>query len=176
MYITSIPDKINAAVNQVHCHNYILKPYSAEDILSAIHELLKTPLAEPAPLHLCDTNGIYYKIHEKDLMYIEALGKQMHIHAVSSGMPHESKNSISTFTTNQYRLMELGKMLSGNFIQCHRKYIVNVNFIQSYDKTDNSIRLANQSIPVGRKYKEDFERRLLDGTKKKKGQVQNKIC
>lgn len=160
LYITSIPDKINVAVNQTHCHNYILKPYTTEDILSAIQSLLGTPFVEPAPLQLCDTNGIYYKIYEKELLYIEADRKHMIIYT-SSNVPNTSNHAISTFTTNQYRLIELSKMLSANFVQCHKKYIVNLKFIQSYDKTTSSIQLAKQLIPIGRKYKEEFEKRFL---------------
>lgn len=162
LFITSIPDKINAAVNQIHCHNYILKPYTTDDILSAIHSLLKTPLIEPLPLQIRDVNGIYYKIDEKNLLFIEAMRKQMFIHLTYSDMPNDRKNLYSTFTTNQYRLIELNKMLSDNFLQCHKKYIVNLNYIQSYDKTTNYIQLADIRIPIGRKYKENFEKRFCE--------------
>lgn len=156
LFITSIPEQIQVAVNQIHCQNYILKPYTTEELLEAIHFLFKTPFLEPAPIKLCDNNGVYYKIPEKDVLYIEASGKEMILHVISA-----EHNKVSQLSTNRYRLIELKKMLSDNFLQCHRKYIVNINYIVSYDKTTCSIHIGKFLLPVGRKYKRELEEKYL---------------
>ena len=48
LFITSIPDQIQTAVNQIHCQSYILKPYTPGELLEAVHFVFKIPNL-PAP-------------------------------------------------------------------------------------------------------------------------------
>ena len=149
---------MQTAINQIHCQNYILKPYTTEELLEAIHFLLKTPYLKPTPLKLCDTNGVYYKVSEEDLLYIEAAGKELRFHLLVS-----EHNRISQLCTNKYRLTELRQILSNHFLQCHKKYIVNLDHITAYDKASSSILLDAFPLPVGRKYKQELEQKILSG-------------
>lgn len=150
LYITSIPDQIQTAVNEIHCQNYILKPYTAKELLGAVHFLLQSPLYQKKSLKIRDSNGIYYKIKEENILYIEADGKAMHLYI-------DEQNKIKRITTHQYRLTEFLSFLSDDFIQCHKKYIVNEKAVTSYDKTTASILVKNHFLKIGRKYKTDFE-------------------
>ena len=55
---------------------------------------------------------------------------------------------------------ELLDIFPDNFIQCHRKYIVNLHHFYSYDKSTFIIQVGKHSIPLGRKHKKDIEERL----------------
>lgn len=156
LFITSIPDKTLDAINKTHCYNYILKPYTSETLLEAVTSLFKIPLSEAAPITLRDSNGIYYKISEKNILYAEASGKKIILHMFKT-----NHTDISKLTTNQYRLAELCQIFSDNFIQCHKKYIVNANYISSYDKSTCLIHIKSDILPVGRKYKQNFERMYI---------------
>ena len=39
LYITSIPNQIQVAVNDIHCQNYILKPYTTDELLKAKRDM-----------------------------------------------------------------------------------------------------------------------------------------
>ena len=52
---------------------------------------------------------------------------------------------------------ELLDIFPDNFIQCHRKYIVNLHHFYSYDKSTFIIQVGKHSIPLGRKHKKDIE-------------------
>ncbi len=151
LYITSIPTQIQTAVNEVHCQNYILKPYTAKELLAAIDFLMQSPLYQKEPLKICDSNGIYYKLYEDDILYIEADGKDMHLYMAE-------QDKIRKITTHRYRLTEFLSLLPDDFIRCHKKYIVNKKAITAYDKTTASILVKNCFLKIGRKYKEEFER------------------
>ena len=57
------------------------------------------------------------------------------------------------FTSNTYSLSSIAKILPSYFTRCHRKYIINTNFITSYDKTNLYLHIHNHIIPVGRTFK-----------------------
>ncbi len=157
LFITSIPDQIQTAVNQIHCQSYILKPYTPEELLEAVHFVFKIPNLPAPSVRLCDNNGIYHKLSEKDILYIESSGKDMLFHMSSANL--QTDYCIST---SRYRLMDLGKMLSDSFFQCHKRYLVNLEHITSYDKTACCINIQKTLIPIGRKFKSDFENVYLN--------------
>ena len=60
------------------------------------------------------------------------------------------------------RLKELIAQLPPNFIQSHRSFIVNSDYVNSYDPTNALLYLGNHNIstPVGRKYK-DYVKKII---------------
>ena len=83
--------------------------------------------------------------------YIEAAGKNLTI--------YEESNVINT---SGIRLKELIAQLPPNFIQSHRSFIVNSDYVNSYDPTNALLYLGNHNIstPVGRKYK-DYVKKII---------------
>ncbi len=150
LYITAFPEKIFSAVNDVHCQNYIIKPYTSADVISAVEYLLQTPTATSPTIQICDRMGIYYKIPEKSILYIEACGKEMNIY-------YETDKHISTITTHKYRLGDFKTICSKNFQHCHRRFIVNIQKISSYDKCNALLQIQSHQIPIGRKYRTSID-------------------
>ncbi len=81
----------------------------------------------------------------------------------------DSKNYCSIVTVDDKKfsvrnsISGLLKVLNNKqFIQTHRSYLINWNFIQSFSESDQSIELKSYhlSIPVGRTYKPEISKRL----------------
>lgn len=146
---------IKTAVNELHCQSYILKPFSKEEIMGAISYISKIPIKNKKYITLYDIDGVYYKIDEKDICFIEAMGKKMKFYVFLN-----EQSKIENIVTNRYRLLELRERLSSEFIQSHRKYIVNLSYVSNYDKTMCMAQVAGYSLPIGRSFKVDFEQAL----------------
>ena len=84
------------------------------------------------------------KIYISDLLYIKAEDHYLNV------VLNENKNHFVRGKLNQIK-----EELPPNFIQCHRSYIVNSNFIKQINST--SITLINKkNIPLSRSYKNKF--------------------
>lgn len=149
IYITSLPEMIFDAVNDIHCFKYLLKPYSPNDIIRIFNEInLPTKKEEERiSFHTPQRISVYIKIN--DILYITSEKHRMLV-ATTNGI----------FETYEYSLKEFLCMLPENFVQCHKKYIVNIKKIDNYDKTNNLIKIDKFSISVGRVYKNHVDERI----------------
>lgn len=154
LFITSIPDKISDALNKVHCYNYILKPYSAEDLIHSINTLIGSPFITEQPLRLKDLNGIHFNVNIEDILHVTTSKKTLII-----------TTTLTNYKTRDLSLEQLLKKLPNIFIQCHRSHIINLSKVTQYDKTLRFIALNNNtstSIPVGKIYKKILEEKLQE--------------
>lgn len=141
--------------------DYLLKPVSYERFYKAAlkaQQLLMPTTAEPdlkesAPIANAsndfmfikgDTKNKFIKINYNEILYVEGL-----------------KNYVSIYTTTAQRIItyqtlrELEEQLpQPPFYRVHRSYIVSTEHIRVID--GNNITLADQSIPIGETYREDF--------------------
>jgi DNA-binding LytR/AlgR family response regulator len=91
-----------------------------------------------------DAKNKFIKINYNEILFIEGL-----------------KNYVSIYTTSAQRIItyqtlrELEEQLpQPPFYRVHRSYIVSTAHIRVID--GNSITIADQSIPIGETYREDF--------------------
>ena len=94
----------------------------------------------------------------RDLAAYEKTGK-------FDGVYHVLHGAISPMLgigPGDIRLKELIAQLPPNFIQSHRSFIVNSDYVNSYDPTNALLYLGNHNIstPVGRKYK-DYVKKII---------------
>ena len=104
---------------------------------------------EKEKITLKDSNGVYLHLLLDDIDYIESTSKETVVYT------HDANIKLTNMTIN-----ELLDIFPDNFIQCHRKYIVNLHHFYSYDKSTFIIQVGKHSIPLGRKHKKDIEERL----------------
>ncbi|MCI8408815.1 MAG: response regulator [Lachnospiraceae bacterium] len=57
------------ALTKYHCYNYILKPYTPEQILGEIQQMLYTKVLKRDSLEIRDTNRIVHTISHDDILY-----------------------------------------------------------------------------------------------------------
>lgn len=158
IYISGSSEKIADAVNHTHCYKYLSEPYNTDNIISAIKTLLHTSLIKPLTINIRNSDGIYYRLYNHDITLIEASGKEMilyYCHPEETQQPYT--NSISKVITIQYRLKDLKQLLFPDFMQCHKKYLINMNHVKTFDKKNNYIQVGDSFIPIGRTYMEIVE-------------------
>lgn len=143
IFITSIPEYIHQALNDAMCFQYILKPYTSEDIKLCLDKLLNSPLITPRKFSFESYYGGKIQLQENDILYFYP-GTRRHlcIHTFHG-----------TYETTEFTLDYLEHILPKNFLRCHRKYIVNTQHITYYDKGQHFLRLNDTELPVGRNYK-----------------------
>lgn len=159
IYTTSFKDKkiIDEAI-QTHPSAYLVKPYDKGNLQAAIELAVfnvKHNNEAIAPLYLKD-NNVLHKVVKEEIIYIEVKDKNCWVYTATN----EIKPRIS--------LQEIKEKLSEDqFIQVHKSFIVNIKHIENVNLTANTIAVDNNSIPIGRVYKQDFIQQL--GLNKKTG-------
>jgi two-component system, response regulator PdtaR len=95
--------------------------------------------------------GVYYPVKRDDILFLEILKGRTKIYL--------NKGELQVNNSIHYVIEELGKQ----FVQCHRKYAVNIEKVTSFNKSELKI---NQTIvSLGPKYKQTFfESMLVDRT------------
>lgn len=148
IYITSNAD--SKTVNDAKFTKpigYILKPFNKKTIYSTLEIALYN-----RSNHIDGINvrhkGDLIKILFKDILYIKASSVYVDIHTTQGIIIHRD-----TF-------VELMKVLSSNFIQVHRSYIVNINHIESFNSSQ--VTLTTAKIPIGRLFKSQFQQAITD--------------
>lgn len=81
------------------------------------------------------------KVYFEEILYIESLKDYIRIHLPNKKIT--TKMQIGTV----YQLLD-----NQTFIRIHKSYIVNIEKINAFNST--TIEIANQSLPIGRTYKE----------------------
>lgn len=149
LFLAGSADNVLAAIQEVHCVSYLVKPYSLEQLTNAIDYITGMENIDYEALILKDSSGVYQRVISNDILYIETSGKNMMLH---------TKEHIITIAN--YSVIKIMQMLPYYFIRCHRKYIINRKKLISYDKSTRFVCIGQNSIPVGRKYKDGLERLL----------------
>jgi DNA-binding LytR/AlgR family response regulator len=89
------------------------------------------------------------KINIKDIIVVEVEGKNCTL-----------CTSKDTFTVRM-TLKEIADNLPvTDFIQVHRSYIVNANYIESINTKENTLKVLNKSIDISKNYKENLLQRI----------------
>lgn len=146
IYITGVPEMIHSAINIVHCYNYIQKPYKQKDIINALQDINDSQNTKPTAITIQDFYGVATNLSFESILYIQA-DKHTQIFHTTRGV----------FSTREHNLMKILCKLPDNFVQIHKSYIVNITYIDSYDKTLGKLSVRDFSIPVGRSYKKKLE-------------------
>ncbi|WP_075349599.1 LytR/AlgR family response regulator transcription factor [Algoriphagus marinus] len=144
---------------KVEALDYLLKPYSYEDFLSAatkgfsyFEKLNQTDTSAQKKTESSIPDYIFLKVEYqlvkvmlKDISYVEAYKDYVKVHLISKTNPLLSLTSLKS-------MEEL--LPADQFMRVHRSFIVALDHIESVSK--NTINIGNQSITVGDNYKEAF--------------------
>lgn len=144
---------------KVEALDYLLKPYSYEDFLSAatkgfsyFEKLNQTDSSTQKKTESSTPDYIFLKVEYqlvkvmlKDISYVEAYKDYVKVHLISKPNPLLSLTSLKS-------MEEL--LPADQFMRVHRSFIVALDHIESVSK--NVINIGSQSITVGDNYKEAF--------------------
>jgi len=133
---------------------YIVKPYDPASLQSAIElAIFTTPVQNCTvvqPESLGDTfyvkdNNRLVKIRLRDILVVEVDEKYCYI------ITHQKRHVLNI------RLKDLSEKLPReDFIQVHRSYVVRKSAIEELNIGEQTLRVVDKTIPIGKTYKEQL--------------------
>lgn len=127
--------------------DYLLKPISFERFLKAVNKALQVDHVPVSEASTPTVNFVYFRADRKmikvflnEILYIESLGDYVIIHL------YEGRALKVKVTLNHVE-----KMLPGNqFIRIHRSFIVSIDKISAFTKTD--VEIGRTELPIGKSF------------------------
>jgi two-component system, LytTR family, response regulator LytT len=135
--------------------DYLLKPFSYEEFLTAVHKVQKIlKLEQTAPARVDVNNQFLFlksdykikRINFNDILYIEGLKDYVKVFTQNVAKPVLSLTSL--------KLLE-SKLPADKFMRVHRSFIVNLEKIDTIERS--RIVFGKEYIPVSDQYKEKFQ-------------------
>lgn len=149
--ITSISHLEMAAYREVHCYQYIIKPFVKEAVISVLKKLLERKQQEECHYFVFKKDGINYKVDTSDILYLKAVPRGIAVVL----RKEETKVPYLTLRNAMEKLPE-------EFVQCHRMYVINLRYVEYFDFVNQIIRLrgCDGEIEIGGTYKAELKKRL----------------
>ena len=138
--------------------DYLLKPFSYEEFLKAAQKARKQSELEASAQPSIEANSQFlflkseYKIRRinfNDILYIEGLKDYIKVYTTGEDKPVLSLNSIKSLEQ---------KLPEDQFMRVHRSFIVNLNKIDTIERS--RIIFGKTYIPVSDQYKDKFQEYL----------------
>jgi DNA-binding LytR/AlgR family response regulator len=135
--------------------DYLLKPFTYEEFLTSVHkaERLIRSITKPADEVLSNNEFLFLKsdykikrINFRNILYIEGLKEYVKVYTILSDKPVLSLSSL--------KILER-KLPADKFMRVHRSFIVNLEKIETIDRS--RIVFGKKYIPTGDQYKEKFQ-------------------
>jgi DNA-binding LytR/AlgR family response regulator len=135
--------------------DYLVKPFSFERFLKAVNKIKREEYKainssvtnEQEELVFLNIDKTLHRIAVNDIQYIESDKNYVTL-----------KTAKGTFTYIDSLKNWLVKLPEAHFIQVHKSYIINCNYVNKI--TGNVLVINNQKIPIGRLYKANFLKKL----------------
>jgi two-component system, LytTR family, response regulator LytT len=135
--------------------DYLLKPFTYEEFLTSVHkaERMIRSMSKPADEVQSNNEFLFLKsdykikrINFQDILYIEGLKEYVKVFTMHSDKPVLSLSSL--------KILEI-KLPADKFMRVHRSYIVNLQKIDTIDRS--RIVFGKNYIPIGDQYKDRFQ-------------------
>lgn len=126
--------------------DYLLKPITFERFFKSVERVLRNINDSKGDFIILKTEGMHRKLSLADIIYIESQGNDVKITLAGN----ESFISKSKITDLELLLASKG------FVRVHRSFIINTAFVTAFNNSE--IHLGSYEIPVGRSYRQEFER------------------
>ena len=135
--------------------DYLLKPFTYEEFLTSVHkaERMIRSITKPADDVLSNNEFLFLKsdykikrINFQNILYIEGLKEYVKVYTMLSDKPILSLSSLKN--------LEI-KLPADKFMRVHRSFIVNLEKIETIDRS--RIVFGKKYIPIGDQYKDKFQ-------------------
>lgn len=133
---------------------YLIKPFDDITLMSAIDGALRDKQKEQkdsgdirrdANKLFVRSKGKLVSVKPRQIVYVESEGNYCYIFA------EDRKIVIRSSLQNVLKKIGLRE-----FIQIHRGYVINVNYIEEFNISSNQVMINNVLLPVGRSYKKSL--------------------
>lgn len=159
VFITGEFIHIIEAFKNIHCYDFIVKPYKEKDIINIVDVFFNsTPLRsikEGKCSFIDIDSNISIKLYHNDIIYIEYIDKCCHIQTISG-----------VYNVKRISLAKLLKSLNDDeIIQTHRSFAVNIKYVTEIEKAYEklwSIKLrgSEDKVLLSYTYRQAFLRRI----------------
>ena len=152
--ITSLANMELTAYRELHCYQYLIKPYNEEDIEKLISKLLFISQQGETrdPYVIVKKEGINYKLFCKDIICIKAIPRGVCFVLTKEEMkvPYLSIKQL------------LEKLPDEKFLQVHRMCVVNQDFIEYVDTVNGLVCMKNkEQVEIGVTYKNALRKSII---------------
>lgn len=156
IFVTSLVDQELFAYSELHCYQYLEKPYDAEKALVKIREALGLKVEKENDKRIFfRKNGLILPVLIRNIVYIECSKPFMKVVMINDALKlgYHPMNKI---------LQELD---SSDFLQCNRNTIINVNHIESIDLINRFLKMKPEGtlVDIGEVYEKAFMSELKNG-------------
>ena len=135
VFLTTHVEYINQAFKEVHCYDYILKPYNMSDVVN-MTKRFKLHIENVNEKHKEKTyvvielrKGVTLKIYIDEMIFIEVNIRSCMIHTING-----------VYKISNLALSKILKYIdSKDIIQCHKSYAININYIKKIENIDNKL-------------------------------------
>ncbi len=139
-------DKLQAAVEKAETR---LNTFDMQNRLEVLKESFKNEQFNKIALPVAD--GLWF-VDTTDIVYLEADGAYTEVWL---------RNGSKILVSKKIKFFEDVLDKRPNFFRSHRSYLVNINFIKKYNKSDNALTLDNgKTVVISRDRKSEFENQL----------------
>ncbi len=135
--------------------DYLLKPFTYEEFLTSVHKAERMIRSKTKPADEVQSTNEFlflksdYKIKRmnfRDILYIEGLKEYVKVYTTRSDKAVISLSSLKVLET---------KLPADKFLRVHRSFIVNLEKIETIDRS--RIVFGKNYIPIGDQYKGKFQ-------------------
>ena len=135
IFLTTHVEYITQAFKQVHCYDYILKPYDIADVMNMTKRYIlydtniKESQKEKRYVVFEVRKGINVKVYVDDIIFIEVNLRICMVHTVNG-----------VYKINKLTLNNVLKITNcNNIIRCHKSFVVNIKHIKKIQNVDNKL-------------------------------------
>jgi len=130
---------------ELEAFDYLMKPIAFDRFIRTIQKTKKQLQQQSTPLNLASTLTIkegkrIYKLEMDDIFLLQAYGDYVRLH---------TKEKV--YITKD-RLLKIKEELSDIFLQVHRSYIINLNYLKYLE--GNMVMVDKEKVPVSGSYRE----------------------
>ncbi|HEX3027417.1 MAG TPA: LytTR family DNA-binding domain-containing protein [Clostridia bacterium] len=147
IFVTAIKEYVFDAFD-VGAANYLIKPIEAQKLQKTLDKLAKSVFLTDTHFLVIHKSGEIIKIPFPDIFYSEVVNHRVFVYEQNSTYEYGAK------------IDDLETKLTDDFFRCHRSYIVNMRYVESY--SDGFAYLTSgEKIPIATRRQPSFMKALL---------------
>ena len=138
LFITGVSDYVEEGY-EVEALHYLRKPVSRKKLFSCLDRAMERSARESALL-LTTPDGEEIRLNQKEIAVLEAAGRRVLL-TTENGTTTEVKSGFHEL---------LDALAPGEFVQCHRSYVVGLRHVQRLQK-EQFVLDSGKTVPISRR-------------------------
>ncbi|WP_010240485.1 LytR/AlgR family response regulator transcription factor [Clostridium arbusti] len=135
VFLTTHVEYLTKAFKQVHCYDYIVKPYNKDQIINMVKKFSlhsqnsnnSVKEDERKFIFLDLKSGVNMKFYIDEIIFIESIMRTCIVHTIRD-----------SYTLRKISLKKILQLINCNYImQSHKSFLVNIKYISSINKVDS---------------------------------------